>query len=380
MASSKQQYYRLNNLLPNRATYNLLLGERSNGKSFAVKEAVLWQAYNECDYCEYITTGNKVHTNRYMFGYLRRWRDEIKSRDVEKYFDDFSGDKILDITNGEYNSIMCYRQDIYFSKIDENGVAKRGKMIGSTFAINSATHYKSLSFPNIGIVVFEEFITDSGYLPNEVRSLDSIISTIARRDFIYVFLIGNTINRMCPYFDEWQLTHVKRQEIGTIDIYNQTTEQVDENGNNVVVKIAVEYCANSGNNSKMFFGNRTKSITSGVWETNTYQHIEKPFTDYKCIYKILYKYGTFSFVLNLLKTENNEPFIFVYPATKDTKGKIKRVITTDYTTDRLTTKYLTEITKYDSLMLNLINNDKVVFSDNLTGTEFYQIKKERGKF
>ena len=380
MGGKKQEYYRLNNILPNRATYNLLLGERSNGKSYSVKEAVLWQAYNECDYCEYITTGNKVHTNRYMFGYLRRWRDEIKSRDVEKYFDDFAGDKILEITNGEYNSIMCYRQDIYFSKIDENGVAKRGKMIGSTFAINSATHYKSLSFPNIGIVVFEEFITDSGYLPNEVRSLDSIISTIARRDFIYVFLIGNTINRMCPYFDEWQLTHVKRQEIGTIDIYNQTTEQVDENGNNVVVKIAVEYCANSGNNSKMFFGNRTKSITSGVWETHTYPHLDKPFTDYQCIYKILYRYGTFSFVLNLLKTENNEPFIFVYPSTKDIRGKIKRIISTDYTTDRFTTKYLTELTKYDSLMLNLINNDKVVFSDNLTGTEFYQIKKERGRF
>lgn len=80
-----------------------------------------------------------------------------------------------------------------------------------------------------------------------------IISTIARRDYVRVFLIGNTISRLCPYFEEWQLTHIKSQKQGTIELYRQFTNQYDEKtGEPIVVTIAVEYCENTGNQSKMF--------------------------------------------------------------------------------------------------------------------------------
>ena len=42
---SKQKYYSLNNLLKTESQYKMLLGERSNGKSYAVKEYVLNEAY-----------------------------------------------------------------------------------------------------------------------------------------------------------------------------------------------------------------------------------------------------------------------------------------------------------------------------------------------
>lgn len=60
--------------------YNMLLGERSNGKSYATKYVALWEAYHEKD----IRT--KQPKERCQLAYLRRWRDEIKSRDVEAYF------------------------------------------------------------------------------------------------------------------------------------------------------------------------------------------------------------------------------------------------------------------------------------------------------
>lgn len=378
MKDKKQKYYRLNKILEKKADYNMLLGERSNGKSYSVKECILWEAYNECDYEKWINKNVKEKKVRYQFAYLRRWREEIKTRDVESYFADMP---IKEITNDEYDTVQCYRNDIYFAKTEDDGKIIRGKQIGSCFALTSATHYKSLSFPLIGNIVFEEFLTKFGYLPREVDNLLDILSTVARRDYVRVFLIGNTISRMCPYFDEWQLTHVKTQKQGTIEIYKQPTNQIDEDtGENIVVTIAVEYCESSGNNTKMFFGDKSKMITTGVWESEVYPHLDDNINTYKIYYKVLYKYNSFVFVINLLKDKNGLPFVFVYPRNNSDAKGIKRIVSDEFSSDKLTTLYLTSVTKYDNILIELINNKKVVFSDNLTGTEFYQILKERGRF
>ena len=373
----KQKYYRLNNILKTDAEYNMLLGERSNGKSYSVKECVLWEAYHHCEYGAWINDGKKVQKARYEFGYLRRWKEETKTRDVESYFEDID---VKSLTDNNYDTVVAYRGDIYFGSTDDEGKVERGDKIGSVFALTSATHYKSRTFPLIGNLIYEEFITNAGYLPNEVDNLLSIVSSIARRNRIRVFLIGNTISRLCPYFDEWELVHVKEQKQGTIEIYNQPTNQIDEEtGELITIKIAVEYCENSGSNSKMFFGKKSDMIVSGVWECEAYPHLEKPFEKQYVKYQVIYEYSSFRFLINLMKYPNENPFLFVYPYNSE-EYKCKRVVTDKYTTDKLHTLYLTKVTKYDNIIMDLLENQKIVFSDNLTGTEFYQIKKERGKF
>ena len=79
-----------------------------------------------------------------------------------------------------------------------------------------------------------------------------------------------------------------------------------------------------------------------------------------------------------MQNKNNEPFLYVYPAKE--RGKIKRVVSNKFNIDRYTTLYLQNLSKYDTIVNELISNQKIVYSDNLTGTEFNQIKKERGRF
>lgn len=375
----KQKYYNVKNLLKEKAQYNMLLGERANGKSYQCKYVALWEAYTECDYLTFLESGKMIKKARYQLGYMRRWREEIKGADIVSYFSDMP---IKEITSGEYDNIGVYQGNIFFSRYDEK-IEKdiRGKQIGKAFCLTGETHYKSLAFPQIGNIVFEEFITKSGYLPHEVDTLISLVSTIARRDYVRVFLIGNTISRLCPYFDEWQLTNVKKQMQGSIEIYRNLTAQYDEEGNQITVSIAVEYCENSGNNSKMFFGKNSKMITTGVWESETYPHLVGKINDYLIKYQLIYTYSSFSFVISLLKDyENSEPFLYIMPNTKERRANIKRVVTDKFTTNRYATLYLTTLSRYDTLVLELLENKKVTFSDNLTGTEFYQIKKERGRF
>ena len=80
----------------------------------------------------------------------------------------------------------------------------------------------------------------------------------------------------------------------------------------------------------------------------------------------------------LLKDTNKNIFLYCYPATE--KSKYDRIVTDKHNINKLSTLYLSDVTKYDSLIIELLNNNKIVFSDNLTGTEFNQIKKERGKY
>ena len=96
----KRKYYSLENILKTDSEYYILLGQRANGKSYAVKEHVLKNAYEK-----------KEH-----FVYLRRYREDIKTQLVESYFMDMNVEKI---TNGTYSIIIAYQSYIYFGNIDE---------------------------------------------------------------------------------------------------------------------------------------------------------------------------------------------------------------------------------------------------------------------
>lgn len=359
LMSKNEEYYSIRNILDTESEYNMLLGERSNGKSYSVKEFVLLCAYN---------------IENYKFGYLRRWREEIKSVKVENYFTDMP---IEELTNGEYNTISVYRSEIFFATYTDKGV-ERGKKIGNVFCLTGETHYKSESYPDIEDLIFEEFITDSGYLPNEVGKLMSLVSTIARRRKLRVWLIGNTLSRLCPYFNDWQLKNVPKQKQGTIEIYKCKTEEMDENGNNSYIQIAVEYCS-SITKGKMFFGQKAKMIVGGVWDCEVHPKLYEKYEHYKNLYRVLYEYTSFKFMINLLEDKDKQLVLYVYPYTKETPKNI-RVVSDKFSVNRLTTYQLTNLTKGDILVNRLLAERKICFSDNLTGTEFFQIKKERGFF
>ena len=104
-----------------------------------------------------------------------------------------------------------------------------------------------------------------------------------------------------------------------------------------------------------------------------------PKEHYKNLYRVLYEYTSFKFMINLLEDKDKQLVLYVYPYTKETPKKI-RVVSDKFSVDRLTTYQLTNLTKGDILVNRLLAERKICFSDNLTGTEFFQIKKERGFF
>lgn len=221
----KEIYYSLTNILKHEASYNIIFGERSNGKSFAVKEYCVRHAYK---------------AKKATFALVRRNTDDVKPSAVESYFSDTP---VYTITDGEYNCITAWQGKIYLSIIDvETNKITRGLVIGFYFYLSGAVHYKSRSYPDVYNVIFEEFITDGQYLNDEPGKFQDLMSTILRRRDGKVFCIGNTVSRLNPYYRDWSLRNMPHMKMYQIDDYYLDTGERDENGEPKKVHIAVEYC------------------------------------------------------------------------------------------------------------------------------------------
>lgn len=323
----------------------MLLGQRANGKSYQVKKTVLESGYKD----------------EGKFIYLRRWKADISSKAVQTYFDDMP---IEEITNNEFNSIHCYSNSIYLAKRDEEGNILNKKEIGKYCALNEAERYKSWAFLNYRYIDYEEFITDATYLVDEPRLLQQFVSTVARHSKITVLLVGNTLSRVCPYFSEWGLEGVLRQRIGTIELYHYHMEDGS------TITVAVEYCNNANYENKMFFGNSAKQIVSGEWDTKEVPKF--PDIDCSLCYELLIIYQSFKFVLQLyVDNDTGGFFCFVYPHTKN--RDIQRVISDQFSTDFFVTPRLSKENLAELQIARCISQQKVTYSDNLTGADFKHV-------
>ena len=349
-----RKYYNLKPLLDCKCNWMILFGMRSNGKSYAVKKYALEDAYN----------------NGVLFVYLRRWSEDIKAKEVNTYFDDAP---VKDITGGEWEGVTAWQGFFYWYRAGEGDkVIRSMKPIGRYCSLNQAERYKSQVFNNYGNILFEEFLTNKIYLGgsginSEPRMLMAFVSTVARDRDINVFLIGNTISRVCPYFSEYGLHGVMDLKPGKIQIYHLK-------GENGVVDIAVENCEVVETKSRMFFGSASKQIISGEWEVNDVPKLLKPYEYYNFIYEVKVIFSDFRFILQLMIDPNTGgPFVYIYPDTKD--RKIKRIITDQFHTDPMISNGLKSKSKAECLISKCFSDGKVCYSDNLTGTDFQQVLK-----
>lgn len=342
-------FYSLDRIMGCKATYNILLGQRANGKSYAVKKECVKEAF--------LGMGDLI--------YLRRYHNlELKEDDVRDYFRDCP---VKEITADQFNFIDVYRGRIYLANIDEEGNVERGRSIGRTAGLSRAGKLKSViqrgQYKNI---IFEEFCTDEGYIRNEPKVLQQLVATVFGVQYSgRIFMIGNTISRYNPYFYTWQLKSIMGMKPGDLDRYLFKSEDGE-------VSIAVEFCSCITTKNNMFFGNDSKNITTGVWETNEQPAIPEDFGKFSVKYKIKIMYQEFSFMLKLIENEQKEKLILCAATEKE---EAKRIITDKPSGDPMTTTRLIPLTKGDRLMLELIKRGKMVFATNLVGTDFKNILK-----
>lgn len=349
------KHYNIDNLVSYNADINILFGERSSGKS--------WQLKHKRGILKYLETGKR-------FILMRRFREEITNQAIIQYFADVD---VEGITKGKYNCITTYRKQIYLGKYDSDTMKTiKGEKIGYAVALSTEQNYAGGSFLDVEDIIFEEFMTRTRYLGNsEPTKLMNFYATIDRkRGTTKLWLVGNTISRVCPYLYEWDLTKiVSKQKQGTIE-----TKEINATDDDVV-KLAIEYCESTGTSSHTIGWNK-EMMNDGSWQSNPQPHLPKSKKCYNVCYRIGFMYQSFKFLAEFLQDkETKEVCWFIYPHEKDFDKKM--VVFSDYiSTSIYYQRNIYDITiKNENLqkLLNTFREDKIFYCNDLVGTDFKQV-------
>lgn len=179
-AQKQVKWFRLNAILSRNAAFNIIVGPRGDGKTFAAKEKAINNAIRKGE----------------QFILLRRYKTELASR------------------NSFFSDIAFKYPGYSFRVRGENAQMQRAgagdkewETIGYFVALSNSQQKKSVAYPLVTLIIFDEFIVDKGpvrYMNNEVRALLDFYSTVDRyQDRVRVIMISNTVSIMNPYFLEW---------------------------------------------------------------------------------------------------------------------------------------------------------------------------------
>lgn len=355
----EEKYYTLKNILPYKAKYNVIFGERSNGKTYAV-------LYHSLE--QYFKNGSEL-------AIIRRYSEDFKGKRGASVFknlicNDDGVNSIEKLSRGEWNSVMYYSSRWYLQKVDKNdpkNTITSDVPFAYAFALSDVEHDKSSSYPNVRNIFFDEFMTRSYYLPDEFVTFMNVLSTIIRlRDDVTIFMCGNTVNKYCPYFREMGLINITKMQKGKIDLYSygdsELTVAVEFSDFPVKKKKSDVYFA--FNNPKL------KMITSGTWEIDIYPHLTEEMK-YKPN-QILYTYFI-NFDNQILQCEIvfNGKYGFTYIHKKTTPIKddgVSIVYQEEYDPRKNYKRKITKPTmEIESKIIEFFKSDKVFYQDNEIG-------------
>lgn len=360
-----QKYYSPTNILKKNAVYNVIIGERSNGKTYSVLKYALKQR---------IEHGGQV-------AIVRRWKEDISGRraaDIWKAL--LANDEVSKLSNGQWTGVTYWAGKFYLCNYDKEGKPiynTDSDTLGYCFALSDTEHNKSISYPYITTILFDEFLTKHVYLQDEFVLFMNTVSTIVRqRTNVKIFMLGNTVNKYCPYFQEMGLTHVLQMEQGTIDVYTYGDSKLT---------VAVEYCAtlkaSKENNFYFAFNNpRLEMITSGAWELDIYPHLPVKYRpcDVQFTYFICFNGQVYQCEIVEVK---GVPFTFIHDKTTPIKDTDNDLIYTLEYNPKLNYRrnILKPLTKLEERILWFYKSDRVFYQDNTVGDAIHNYLKICGR-
>lgn len=349
----KIKYYSLDKILSQNATYNVIIGERSNGKTYAVLKFAL---------SRYFKDGSQL-------AIIRRWEEDYKGKNGRQMYENLvTNGEINKLSKGRWTNIRYYSQSWWLCNYDEMGkiIDQCETPIAFGFALSSEQHYKSSSYPNVKTVLFDEFLTRSYTLPDEFTKFTSILSTIIRlRDDVTIFMCGNTVNKDSLYFKEMGLNNVKNMKRGTIDLYTY-----GDSG----LTVAVEYSSmdnptDKKSNKYFAFDNpKLKMITHGEWEINIYPHLPHKYDRENVIYTYYVIYNDDILQCEIISVDD---LLFTYVHRKTTpirEDNTSLVYQEEYDPRPNYRRRLTKpITNLEKRIVSFFAKDKVFYQSNDIG-------------
>lgn len=364
MEKQKIEYYSLDKILKKNTQYKVIFGKRSNGKTYAVLERAIKRYFK--DGCE--------------LAYIRRNDVDMKGKNATTLFNNHVEKGLIEkYSKGVWTDVFYQGRRWYFCRWEEDDkghrqMIKDEKPFCYGFVLSGMEHDKSTSYPRVRMIVFDEFLSRGYYLPDEFILFMNCLSTIARlRTDVEIYMLGNTVNKYCPYFAEMGLKNVKTMEQGTIDVY-----RYGDSG----LKVAVEYTSPTtgatGKGNVLFAFNNPKlqMITHGDWEIDIYPHLPYRYKSEDIIYTYFVEFDGEKLQCEIIRGGEDEDgkridamITYIHQKTSEWKHPDKDVIFSPEISPLRNryTRITNPIDRRTQKILECFKRDKVFYQNNEVG-------------
>lgn len=221
--SGIKSYYNYASVLSHNATFNGICGARGLGKTWGGKKKVIGDALKSIKF-----QSRKVDVERRgkpvtltvieaekpptQFVYLRRYKEELELAKATFFADIEHKWPAWDFRVTKWEAQASPRK--YAEMKNRPWVT-----IGFFIALSVARNYKSVQFPNVNWIIFDEFIIEKGgqYLPEEALKFVNFYNTVDRyNDRTRVLMLANAVTITNPYFIQYRVEPQKADDKGFI--------------------------------------------------------------------------------------------------------------------------------------------------------------------
>ena len=282
-----------------KAKYNVLLSERSRGKTTNIL------LLGMCMHKLYGTT----------IEYIRKKEDQItKKITINLFTTILEYDYIEKLTDCKYNSIWYNARRWYYCLVDDDGnvIEKAPTHFMSMLSIDRNETYKSgYNAPRGDFIVYDEFISKYYYADEFLYFTDLLKTIIRDRLSPIIFMLSNMIDKNSEYLDELMISdQVMLMTVGDSSLI--TTKK----GTNIYVEL-LEMSKKTITprrqlSNKLYFGfdnPKLINITGGDWVVENYPHIPKKIEYDSVINNIFMKFSSNFIRLEVVKY-NDQFFVF----------------------------------------------------------------------
>ena len=191
-------FYNFDRLNSYNGVFNFCVGMRGVGKTFGAKERAIKRAIKHGE----------------QFIYMRRYKDELQmSRD--SFFDDIVAEEKFPDWDFRINGKVAEMAHVK----TRDHKKREWKKIGHFIPLSISQSVKSVSFPLVTTIIYDEFIIEKGnvpYIANEAIKFQGFYSTVARnRENVRVYFLANAVSITNPYFLYYEIRPDKAGEFST---------------------------------------------------------------------------------------------------------------------------------------------------------------------
>jgi len=216
MIKPEEIYWNIGKTLTHNRLFNFIIGNRGGGKSYGAKKYVI---------DKFIKKGEQ-------FGIIRRYEKEL-IKSLPEFFNDIA-DSYPDY------EFKADTKRLYIRPRPEDPEEPwtKADIAGHGFFLSTADNLKSIPYPKITTLIFEEFLLKKGkqqYLDDEPTTMLNLYETIARpmpeeletaHPRVIMFLIGNATTITNPYFLYFDLQMPTKQDKNGKYIWKHPTRPI----------------------------------------------------------------------------------------------------------------------------------------------------------